>query len=358
VATLLPTYIRFHKVGSSIASQNYLFIYLTFISVIIFGFGSRSVPDRIKLLLIGFSVLSYLTIGDQYNFFTWNQLISFNCALVLFFQIYSHEIDKNVIIKYLGFSCLIQSLWVVSQYFGLDPYRMYAHYFTEFKVHYAKDITLMGSQNNTNTSSALIAILSPFMLSGWMSVLLVFPIIAIYLLDSTMGTLAMIFGVLVFAKYSFFKKVKISYVVGLFALAVACCYYFKFPSENFASDSHRFKAWKEMFEWVSQDSFLEGKGFSSLRLNAGLFKLPDSEGVFAQAHNEYLETFINFGAIGLCVMGYLIFIVLNKKNFSKNIVWMSSFSALLFNSIGNFPLHIAASGYIAILLYAILLKGE
>jgi len=159
--------------------------------------------------------------------------------------------------------------------------------------------------------------------------------------DSSFTYLSMGVVLFIWIAYRFSPYISVS----LGALAAA---YMLIAPGGYMTDHGRIPAWKQTYKQIEQAPAL-GYGGGSFR---HLFEQPPAHqamhGTYKQAHNEFLQVTFEYGVVGLLVLLYMIMCFYGKAILmgaeSEYICMAAIVTALLVNSIGNFPFHIVPTG--------------
>lgn len=223
-----------------------------------------------------------------------------------------------------------------------------------------------GLIGNGNWSGCFIAFTLPVFLylgekrKWWYLGLLGIP--AISILGSCFAFTAALAGVL-FYLYMRYRDVllkkKIAWVM-LFVLLVATIAMIVDPP--YLYDGNRFEVWTRIWKWMTwgghiqwQCKFIQGWGVGSGYLLIPQITAGIQDDVWAQAHNEYIQAFLEFGAIGIIIIFGIILSTFKKYNI-KRLVYYACLLALLVNSVGFFAFRINPVGYMAVMFLGLIDK--
>ena len=337
-------------------SQQMLFTFLVFLSLCLFGKGkvSAKFPSKTIILFMFFAFFNQHTETSLNVLLQWLPFLA-GCALL--FQANGQLKDIKIIYSYMFLAGLAHSSWIFLNYLGVDPLDVFLNTIGKYKRYVSKqgmDVKVMGPFLHHNLSGAFIALSIPtfFQRKTFIAV----PIAALVLLNTSMATISVVVGTLVYVWSRFnlnFRRLYISLFGGaslLFALT-----YYK-PTEKlfrFFYDNGRLSVWYDSLTWLSGIWIFIGKGL-------GYF--PDQfhksfryDMIFLQAHSEYVETYVAFGIIGVVLL--LRTIIISIKNTNDSIL-LAIIACLCTNMVGNFTIHIAGLAIIGILCFSYSFREE
>ncbi len=262
---------------------------------------------------------------------------------------------KNIKTIYFSLSaiCLIQSFWVILNYFDVDPYHVYLELTgTKIKklatnganwVEPAQAIkNLTGSVGNNNHAGAIIAVTIPFL----KPYLWVLPIIALAIGGSALPVVTAAFTIAIYFSYK--KDIKIIRLSAFFGagLLAAATLIGLLKHIAYFSDSDRVKMWFSFIDFYGIQ-FL-GKGFGTVPMDFAEYYKASQR--FNQAHNELLEAYSVGGIVAIAGLFYAL------KCVTKDIglpAITACLLGLLLNSLGNFTFHVAPLFLIFSICYSI-----
>lgn len=331
-------------------SQNVLLQLLSLIGVVLYGINTKNPRIRLLSVLAAFSVFMSQDPFGPYHLYQMTMVL----AGIMFLATLTSNLTKrdlSHISKLLALTCIVSSIWVYLECFGIRPYRLIlgGDYLTHFssggKWVLGSSVNVGGSLGNPNHSGAAIAALIPFL----PFYLWPLPIVAIILTKSTMAMIALLASVGSFLYYKYKNPIPLA-LIGMAIFAGAASLLIGIiPAYSFLGDTGRMMAWKEAVSKIGFTIFGNGLGFvpSSLKITFS------SGEIFYQLHNEWLETYAISGIVGVLFMAWFIFPVI-KDNRMPAI--NACLIALLVNSLGNFTFHIAPLFIIFSVCFAIQLK--
>lgn len=318
--------------------KDLMFISMVSLSVILFGL-------KRCFIVIPFLVSSFFI--EIYSAHALYQLVMVIFGVILFSQVYSYGINEEIFGNYLLWLGIIQACWFIAHYFGHDPQdfinSIYGphgkKYFIKNGIYVeAKNVKqfIVGSLAQHTLSGIYFILALPYAwLKKWPLIVIV-P--AVFLTNSTMVQSSVLISFLAI----YFKNIKwlfipITMMVSLFLVNLF------FPLSDYFSGQERIIAWK----WAINNLEWFGNGLGHW---ADHFPMITKE-VFKQAHSEPIEIIYAYGFIGIISIA-----ILGSSFFSDKVYLKASLIGLLFNSLGNFPFHLASIGMIGIILLAHLTK--
>ena len=345
-----PFFFKLAPHSAHTLSQEYFFALVVMVGVLIFGI--KKTHKNFKIIAVCFFVLAFVT-KNPFGLYPFYQLVLSTAGTMFTAMIYSHkrEINYNFIKNCLGTICVLESIFLITQISGIDPY---AEWFGFLGFYYKVIDTgarfVSGSLGNINNSAAIVAVTLPFL----RPIFWVLPLTVLLFSNSTMPVITS--AVAILAMYSYrTKNYKVIYfgAIALF-LAAASLIAGLIPAGSYFSDSHRLTAWKLL--WKKIGFQLYGLGFGYVPDVFSKIKVPGvGNGRFYSMHNEWIELYAIGGLLAVGVGIYLILPVFkNKGNAEIN----ACLIALLVNSLGNFTFHIAPLFMIFGTCYALQLKDK
>lgn len=207
-----------------------------------------------------------------------------------------------------------------------------------------------GSLQNSNLSGALIAITAIFLFRKRFIWFVPVAILAIICTDSTTSMVTFLAAASVFSFYKLrIDKKTIAICSGLVFIAIAI---YAYMAHDLATGNGRFEVWHKTLAYIAHGNYLVGYGVGFFSDNFGI--MPGTKIAFKQAHNEYLEALMAYGAIGLSIILMLIIKALIKR---KNIYLTCCIIAICVNSFSNFPFHVSTLAAIGCIIFGISLSG-
>jgi len=361
----LPLFFRLQPGVPIRFGQDMLFLALIYLSIVLFGFGDQIKKyTKIVIPLAVLSVYSFINQFNQVNYTVLYQWFCFNGALLLICQLLSHKLRRGIFINAMAIACLIQSIWLILNSLGIDPYQIFWDIVAPgkyVKIHIGDgkitsyvghETDIVGSLHNRTLSGAVICgTIATLFRPKWFFAI---PIAAyaVILTDSSMIYLSTFAAILVYFTIKFKKNIK--YV--LINLAVQAIIFFNVIGvygPKFLQDSGRFRVWENTLVWLSGKDIMLGNGLGYFSQNYNRYF--EAHKIFRQAHNEYLEYYIAFGLVGIIISAFLISPLFSAR---KSIIIVPCLAALLVDSFGSFPFHIAATALIGIICYCLTVTDQ
>ena|SRR3990167_2069046 len=363
----LPYYMRVTTPLETRLSKDFFFTGMIFFSLILFGMDSSRIPKIPSVIFFIISFLSFFNQYDQYSFRVINHWLFLNAGMILFLQASSliNENTIKIVLNFMAVSLLIQSAWITANYFNIEPYRhLLPHIIPDVKfldpgtmTEIPKDraARIAGSLHNSNLAGWFLAMGTPCLLRKWWHLGLIPVVIATLITDCAAGIISLL-GILFIYALSFKLSIKKSALIFSSLFLVAGGTLVSVKPQKFLSDNERYHIWGKSYEWVKKD-LKKGVG---LGLYGDYFAFTHQKEIkqhFTQAHNEYLETLIAFGYIGLSMLAALgihVWIILDQ---SKIIPFLGIVAGAI-NSIVGFPFHISSTALLFIIFSAIMFRRD
>jgi len=266
--------------------------------------------------------VSFIRSYEAYKFLTY---------IIIVFLIYQgvlkSKCKKKTFYLLIRISILVQLSLAWIQYFGFDPITFYLDGVK------SGGGTTIGSLGNTNFLAAYVAIGAPFFLSGRWRWFLIPISLMLLVSNTTTAVLSAACGV-----GAYFGLKWVVYLFGLSSLFPI------FLDEGVFIECPRWGWWSTALQdMVSVPSSLF-VGFGPAA-DTGL-KFP--------LHNEWLEMLYHFGIVGLVlVAGYIRSIVNTGDR-----MLLGALIAVLVNCLGNYPLHLAPSLLLILVIFALMEKDK
>lgn len=331
VIITLPLYL---KIGNAVPrfSKDLFFFFAVVTSIALFGINKISLNT--KLLLAAIVVSAFFGIYDFTHWKSLWQLFGCLAGVLCLSQFLSIEIDKKLITKFLAISCLIQSVFIIFNHFGISLYSEMIQFVTgATRGDNNGNYHIVGTLGNANIAGAYVALTLPFLISGSLAILAPLAIFAIVASKSLMAVATCAFILL----YSLFKlhSLSIMFLAGLVA-------YFFYPQVL----SGRIPIWEGAINNLSTSGYFIGEGL-------GAFAIKSGNGL-NQTHNDYLDMVYAFGVpLTLITVAYVLNKILKTK---EHDAFFYSTIAFMFNALGNFPMHISNLGLIGIISLSQVIK--
>ncbi len=263
-----------------------------------------------------------------------DMMIYFMAGAVIYVAVVKSKLKNETFYNIICIAALIQGTLALLQSFGFDPV-----VWTLNKVLTAVPLldsrTMVGSLGNNNFLAAFIGISLPFFFrKNWFyGLILLIPIL--YFSRTTSAIVPVLIGSFVFFYPHMYKRFKI--VAGV-ALLLAASWYAVFHHTPFYANP-RWTLWYEAFRiWaVHWFPVVFGMGPGA------------NWGHNYPMHNEWAEGLYQFGLIGVALMiGYVVTI------YRGNRILFSAFIILAINMFGNYPIHLAPSAFLIIIICALI----
>jgi hypothetical protein len=327
-------------------SQAFFVQIMSFLGVIFFGVNLKNNRIKIATLMVIAITLMAKEIFSVMSFYQSTLAMSG----VMFMGVVASNIKDhhvNLVYKCMSAIFLIEIAWIIANYFGIDPYKLYlqlgAPQTKAFIDAHARDIS--GSVGNTSHTGALIAAILPFI-----HPLLWIPgFIALFALKSALSVFCAISGII--ALYSYKKKnFKYLYALGLFIVVTGIVLFMvDIPSDSPFYPTDRVKAWKSLYNMVGLQFSGGGFGFVPSEFS----KFFKNGQLFMQMHNEFAELYAVGGFMCVAIAASLLLICFKDFDLPQVNACLIS---LMINCLGNFTFHIAPLFIIFSVCYAIQLS--
>jgi len=214
--------------------------------------------------------------------------ISFVPLIINHFSSHAFGQGRRIVSKYLGVACIIHSLFMIGEYWGVNYYDIMAVP--------SKTSAYAGVLANSGYSGLYIAITLPFVLFNWWYLSIV-PVIAVTLLTVFQTSITPILAICTSLLLMALNKSK---VFLLLPIAVAIPLWETIKS-NFLKDP-RIDKWK--LAWVHFDKYFLGQGMSWIQ--SKFYFLKSTGTPFNKLHNDPYELLIVFGIVGVvCVLIFM-----------------------------------------------------
>lgn len=387
VIIALPVVIRVSThLHDVVHGKNHLFASLVVLSLLFFGFA-RKVPVITATTIGIWFTHAYFNQVDFLNPFVFYQYVCFGLGMLLFAQgIANFKRDDNtVIINSMAIAALIQGCWIVGEYlfafdasdfYNLLGYNLLTTNSAGVAIAGNNPGVITGSLTNPNYSGALLALCSISLFrKGWLfGIPLV--VVSFILLGSVLPIISVGIGSVVYFLLKF--KVKFRYVLLISVILSSLLGAVSYLSNQtgYLGASGRVEAWKSTVvnsiyghkvnirvqkeeEIVEKEveigkRYMLGHGlgyFSSVSKYFIKEKINRGQ-IWRQVHNEYLEVFYAFGAVGILYIIALLRPIFLLRNVDP--ILFGTFGALAFNSIGHFTFHISSTAFLGIILISLL----
>lgn len=333
-------------------------------------------PQLLAMLIIGFTFLSIniwnfnkaIAIFTLYLLFSYifvcqthpRSMLCLICAYAgCYISYFASKIDSTSLpIRAIACMALINFILLLSQFFGFDPF-----FHPDNKDFGEGMVGFMGSHNQLAIYSAAVApflyVIEPF--------LILFSICGIILSKTSSAFIALAMGLLFYFLIN--KTYKLLIISSLLLIALGAFWFnYDRPLDAF---KERFDIWKLSASQVINGQLeifgtkqkikcnpLTGFGlgnFLVLSPNSQMKVLPPSTGhVYEHAHNDLVESFFEFGYIGLGLVLLMIFTVIRDflKSYKTNkiIILFTSLVIMFFCSFGVYVAHAPVSYFMFMLI--------
>lgn len=322
-------------------SRNVFFIAAFIISALYF---KKKKICGSKILLPILPLIAIMKMPQAWEFHSIIQLLSFIAGIGCLIQFSNARLNLTTITNTFAFTCLLQSVWMILNWFGFDPLQLIAYQF--------KFGGVVGSLGNRGFSMGLISMTFPFMFSGSWRYFLIFPFIALYIshLYGTDTPLALfLFTIISMAIFKIRPRFLSFFQWSTFISIAALMLY--------NIDKIRLTAWQYA---INLKNSWYGRGFGWIPAEFKKYLLYYSENSkpkhFGELHNEYLEAIISMGPFSLIIF-YFVFLAVFKINTNLKMFWISAIVTLLY-SISWHPFHVATTALVGILVFGVLLEDQ
>ena len=343
-----PFFIKSAPVMSPMGSWSFYLKIVAIVAACIYGIKPtfKLIISAIVISMVAFTAKSPFTENS------WYQIDYFLFALLLFGALSSHKLDEKTIYKSLSIVCLLSTIWLWLNYFGIDLFLEWLKLLSPVKRETLKPLSYVinGSLSHINHSAALIAATIPFLKRK----LWIFPVLTVCVFGSALPIACMVFGG-VFYLWKITNNKNYLYALGLIVSTLAMAVLFGAFSDYSALGSNgRVDAWAHIIKWT-WFNFL-GQGFGAMGDYFTLTYKSVSGEIFYQAHNELIEAYV-IGGIPLITL----FIWLAKDIFKRNDFIPASTCCfiLLINSLGNFTFQVVPLLIVFLTCYTLItFQGE
>lgn len=278
--------------------------------------------------------------GLGVNIGTLDSMLHFTLATIATILVCS-SFDKSDFIRCAKAICVsitLVSIFCIFQVVGLDPMKNMVVYSWKYPIHAA---ALLDNPNSAGNYICMGIPLFIYFNKPKYYICLVISLIALICTQSSISIGAAFIGLFLYMTFKFSKSRKV--ILGLLlaqALFIAFC--FITPSFNKISNGFtgRVGAWKEMLHRDNNPLFGQGLGsVKSLNVNTGKEGYGDH---WMYAHNDYLETYISTGALGLFLLSLVIIHAFRNFNYKEDnqigFAYYGCFVSFLIIMFGSFPM--------------------
>jgi hypothetical protein len=296
-------------------------------------------------LWVAFSYL--LSFLDLINLSAWfsalnDSILFFITGLIFFIAVYRGTISFNIWANVICFVATIEAILSIMQWAGYDPVVALLKNFVDLISQVGVDIPT-GTLGNQNFLAAFLAISFPFFIrdgkrslydlnvpSLW-CLALPFIVVSLFISKTTAALGALIIGLAFF--YGGIWLAVLSIVPAFIIYAI--------KYQGMLLTNARFEYWQNAWQSTSStwQTLLFGWG-------PGITWQPGN-----MLHSEYVNTFFNFGLIGLALM-ICYFISITWK--STNRYLQTAVLIIAVNILGNHAFHLVSTGVLAIVIFALI----
>lgn len=364
---LLPIYFYPKITEDLLTSRNLLFTVLAITGAMITTRTKKNFPK----ILYFIPLFTFLNCYVYDSIAVQAQIIGLASGLLVIMCIADAEsFNRKVFINFLAAACIIQTIWFFLNWYGISPYYVFIdHVFNKLasipmKGHNTEDAIRVlkeighspgGSLANGMYSASILAVTIPALFRKKLIWIAPFAIFAAHISNSTMGLASSLLGIIFYTAYWLRGSKKL-----VFSIFACACVVFVLvttiirPKGQALKDSGRVVHWQQMLTMPFNRLGGGGLGFLSDQ-----FRYYQDDGkankFYIYAHNEYLDLYVAFGAIGCCLILYL-FCHLYGREFDP--ILTPALLAFLVNCLGTFNLHIAGASIFFCTVYGILLRNN
>lgn len=284
--------------------------------------------------------------GIGYNVSILDSMIHFTLAIIATILVCSNFERSDFIrcAKAICISSTLISIFCIFQGIGLDPMKHIANYGWKEPRHIA---ALLDNPDIVGNYICMTLPLFLYLNNTRYYVCFALCIIALLFAQSSISIAAAFVGIFIYMMFKFSKSKNI--ILGLLlaqALFIAFC--FITPSFNKFGNGFtgRVSAWKLMIERSNNPLFGQGLGIvKDLDIVSGKSTTTkDAENHWVYAHNDYLETYLSIGALGLFLLILVIINVFKRFNYKEDnqigFAYYGCFVSFLIVMFGSFPMEI------------------
>ena len=310
--------------------KDLFFIFYGLLSILIFGWRKNIITSLFGIYFIFHAVTNISVLSSQSAPF---QVASLMVGLCLIAQL-AHNWDNSTskaLANAFSIAAILQAIYIIFQKIGYEP-MLWVYSIRNLRGY--GDVA--GSLCNSMATGAYLGPISIFLLRPkWVYA---FPIVLISLvfLNSSMGYLSIVAASIYLLCEKVLKWDKLCMLFLSVFSVYAFIYLFIFNNDLFYS-SRRYDAWIEIINNIGFS--LNGKGLGYM--GDELWKHIKSIEKLKHAHNEFIQAYVSFGAIGVMMILATIFSLL--KNHSKEPYFSACLVGYLASSFGSFTVFISSS---------------
>ena len=244
------------------------------------------------------------------NMFAFLNVINIVLFGIFYYILHQIKLNRDLIYKTFGFIAIVQSVYVILQKFGIDQFFKHASAAID-GLYVTWPVDMWG---NETLVSWCLAICSPYLLAfDKLRYKIAYGVcgFAIFCTGSSTGLAAYFLG---FVLWMFFNRKRYSRIIAISLITISLLggfigYRTGILNEYF-NPTHRFAVWKKSVE-IWKERPITGYGLGSFRQifhRAAPEFEPD--GLWAQAHNEYVQILFEQGIVGLGIILSLMWVAL------------------------------------------------
>ena len=273
------------------------------------------------------------------SFFAIANMVNIILFSLFYYILRVINLDKRMIYKVICITAIAHTLYIFLQVLDLDQFFFHLGYFVEPHIKYSVPVGFWGNETLAGWG---LAITSPFFLYfdklryriGYAAVGL-----ATCLTGSTTAICAFFIGFIILS-------IRNSKVVPMILITILLgCGIFGYKAgklDPYLDDTKRFEVWgKTIKVWKASRQMITGRGHGSYRVfYKNIPEHTEAQGVWAQAHNDYLQILYEQGVVGLSIVIWFIYMFVMRIR-RHNLI--PATSIILFGLImaNGFPLHTA-----------------
>lgn len=368
IIVILPFYLRVWELSRIWGdmqfrqARNHFFALAVFASIFIFGV--KKIPNKtlniVSYWVGGLVIYAWLNQHSFYSAAVIEQTVCFTLGCVLFIQCLEHKLNKDIILNAIAISGGIQSVWLITNYFGFNPFAWWLDLkyilvnrdwgWEAILAH----TQIVGSFNNQIFSGIHVAMALPALFRKKMVFISPLFIFAIWISGSATAFLACFCALFAYLLCKYVKDKWIYPTTGVgIGLSVACFFLF-LRDVDFFDDQNRYQMWATVFEWLEPRDYLFGNGLGWF-WDEYAARFPKSVFKWGQIHNEFLSYFLSFGLVGIIAAWFVLKPVILSKR--KDPILYAGLAGLIGGSFGCFPMHLSPLALIGIFYLSLCMKS-
>lgn len=303
-------------------------------------YGGIKVADKWSKS-VGAIFFSCLASFIWFNFPIFSSLDIFSLVACIFLIPLIFEINKESVINIILLACAGNSLVALAQLFGFHPFwPLGGSWVINPEMGFLGHPTMFGPLIVCGVACALYNGLAGN--KKWL-LLAAFFAVQTCLTASVMSVVSL--GAVLITYLYFMSNKKWAFL--LLFLSILSCVALELFVPRAMTDTGRMFWWKQAIGLI-KESPLFGYGIGTWAAYAPLIakKTGETSPVFSQMHNDYLQLFFELGLIGIGLLGWAFYEVIQNavkaiKLDASDIRFFAIFVGLGINSFGNFPIRIA-----------------